>query len=218
MDIDGGEVHQRVIVPQGAGKVLDIPLCFGNGGLDGDDVLHVFRLGQQLLQPLQLDLLGLQAARRVIIGLCDVFQIGVPPRHMGKLPGLIQKALKLSGGHPDGIIRPPVAPAPAAYGAALQIAALDLRQRCQRLNGLVKRRGLQIDVSGVDDLLVFQNTSSAVPALVIITVGVSVEIPFLLCRGDGIRRAAVGAGSRSFAGGSAGSQAQEHGQCKKTDK
>jgi len=67
---------------------------------------------------------------------------------MGKLPGLIQKALKLSGGHPDGIIRPPVAPAPAAYGAALQIAALDLRQRCQRLNGLVKRRGFQIDVSG----------------------------------------------------------------------
>ena len=137
---------------------------------------------------------------------------------MGKLPGLIQKALKLSGGHPDGIIRPPVAPAPAAYGAALQVAALGLRQRCHRLNGLVKRRGLQIDVSGVDDLLVFQNTSSAVPALVIITVGVSVEIPFLLCRGDGIRRAAVGAGSRSFAGGSAGSQAQEHGQCKKTDK
>ena len=45
---------------------------------------------------------------------------------MGKLPGLIQKALKLSGGHPDGIIRPPVAPAPAAYGAAFQIAALDL--------------------------------------------------------------------------------------------
>ena len=82
---------------------------------------------------------------------------------MGKLPGLIQKALKLSGGHPDGIIRPPVAPAPAAYGAALQVAALGLRQRCQRLDGLVKLRGLQIDVPGVDDLLVFQNTSAAVP-------------------------------------------------------
>lgn len=100
---------------------------------------------------------------------------------MGKLPGLIQKALKLSGGHPDGIIRPPVAPAPAAYGAALQIAALGLRQRCQRLDGLVKLRGLQIDVPGVDDLLVFQNTSAAVPTLVIIAVGVSVEISLLLC-------------------------------------
>ena len=140
---------------------------------------------------------------------------------MGKLPGLIQKALKLSGGHPDGIIRPSVAPAPAAYGAALQIAALDLRQCCQRLDGLVKLRGLQIDVPGVDDLLVFQNTSAAVPTLVIIAVGVSVEISLLLCHGGAFRRVVVGAGingSRSFAGGSAGSQAQEHGQCKKTDK
>ena len=136
---------------------------------------------------------------------------------MGKLPGLIQKALKLGRRHPNGIIRPPIAPAPAAHGAALQIAALGLRQCCQRLNGLVKLRGFQIDVSRVDDLLVFQNSSAAVPAL-IITVGVSVKIPFHLCHGDSIRRAAVGAGSRSFAGGSAGSQAQEHGQCKKTDK
>ena len=77
---------------------------------------------------------------------------------MGQFPGLMQEVLELGGGHPDGVVRPAVAPAAAAHGAAFQIAAQGVRQSGQRGSRRVKVRGFQIQRPGIDDFLILKNT------------------------------------------------------------
>ena len=149
-------------MPQGAGELLDLQLRVGDGGLDGDDVLHVLRLGQQGLQPLQLGLLGHQAALRVVVRLADVLAALLLVGHMANRPHLVQEGLELVRGDAHRVVAGAVAAAVVVDRRLLKVAPQDLHQRPQVRVGGVEARGLHLHPGGVDHLGVLQPVIPAV--------------------------------------------------------
>ena len=199
-------------MPQGAGEVVDHLLRLGDGGLDGDDVLHILRLGQQRLEPLQLDLLGFQATLGVVVPLADILLLGVPPGLVAQRPRLVQEGLVLLRRDADGVVRP-AAIAPLAHTAGLEVAAHLLRQIRQALDSLLKVGGLQVHLGGADELLPCGVGHPAGGG----TAGIEAQILLRLCRRHGIchvRGGGLRRELRRFAA-AAGGQGQYQQQCKR---
>ena len=150
VDGDSGEVHQGVIAAQGAGEAFDLVFRLGDGGFDGDDILHDLRPAQQFLKPLQLDLLCPQAALRVVVGLRHVFRALGPPGQIAKLSGPEEEFVVPLRRNPDGVVRPAVAAAAGAEGAVLIVATHFLCQAAETFHGPVKGGGLHLQIGGAD--------------------------------------------------------------------
>ena len=86
-----------------AGETFDLILGFGDGGLDGDDVLHIFRLFEQLLQARKLDLRRFQTRLRVVILLADVLRRVALPCHMAERAHLRAEVGKLLRRHAHSV-------------------------------------------------------------------------------------------------------------------
>ncbi|CAN4049941.1 helix-turn-helix domain-containing protein, partial [Dysosmobacter welbionis] len=161
-EMDSGVVHQGVILPQGAGEPLDLQLRVGDGGFDGDNVLHILRLGQQVLQPLQLGPLSGQAALRVVVRLADVLAGLLLIGDVAQCPHPVQERLELVRGDAHFVVAGAIAAAVVMDRRLLKIAPQDLHQRPQVRVGGVEGGGLHLHPGGVDHLGVFQTVGGTV--------------------------------------------------------
>ena len=139
-------------MPQRTAEVLDIPLRFRDGALNGDDVLHAGGLGQQRLQTLQLDAGRLQPGLRVVIAFRHIIRAGGLIGHMAQLACLPEKRLKLRRRNADSIAGAAIAVAAVGYAALLEIPAQLLHQRVHVAAGLVKVQRLHLHVAGINHL------------------------------------------------------------------
>ena len=138
--------------------MVDFPLGVGDGGFNGNQVLHGLGFGQQGLQALHLELLCDQAAGGVIIALGHVFRRFIEghqaPHALEGSDGLV----KPGGGNPQGqVCRAQAAP------AVLQTGALDAPAQAGYLgqDGIiirVKLPGGQLHPGGADDFLLLVPT------------------------------------------------------------
>ena len=87
---------------QRAGETFDLVLRVADGALNGDDVRHIVRLREQLLQPLELDLRGLEARVGVVVRLGDVLRRGGHIGDVAERANLLAEVLVLLRGDAHG--------------------------------------------------------------------------------------------------------------------
>ena len=111
--------------------------------------------GKERLEPLQLGLLGDQAALRVVVGLADVIAVLLLVGDVAQLPHLGQQVLEPLRRHPGGVVRGAVA-AVVVDRRPLEVAAHLLHQPLQTGDGVLEGGGLHLHMAGVDHLGVGQ--------------------------------------------------------------
>jgi len=120
-----------------AGETFDLILRFRDGGLDGDDVLHILRLFEQLLQARKLDLRRFQTRLRVVILLADIFRRVVLPRHMAERAHLRAEVSELLRRHANGIARVAITAGIVRKVLLLEVSAAALHKRGNVLHRLL---------------------------------------------------------------------------------
>ena len=152
LERNGRIVHERVVVAHRAGETFDLILRFRDGGLDGDDVLHILRLFEQLLQARKLDLRRFQTRLRVVILLADIFRRVVLPRHMAERAHLRAEVSELLRRHAHGIARVAITAGIVRKVLLLEVSAAALHKRGNVLHRLLVGERLHLDVRAVDHL------------------------------------------------------------------
>ena len=159
---------------QRAGETFDLVLRVADGALNGDDVRHIVRLREQLLQPLEFDLRGLETGVGVVVFLGDVLRRGGHIGDVAERADLLAEVLVLRGGHAHGEFTVAVAARAIAQTLALKVAAAGLHQLGD--GGLARRvvLRLHLDARAVDHLRVARSGHAAGerPAVVAVPIAV----------------------------------------------
>lgn len=157
-EVQKGVGHLAVHPPQGGGEALDLVPDVAEGGFQGDDILQLLRLGEDLQQPLLLDPQGGEVGLGVVVAVGDVIHALALGHHVAKAAYRADDLVQLGGGDPGVDVGVPLpVPAAAVAAAAPLVLALDVAAGVgdgleDAGEGGVELLGLQLHVGVADDL------------------------------------------------------------------